>query len=166
MKLEDINKRTTDAVSRILEETISIIYPRSQNRAQGAPGNTGYCLASVSPVIVPLSVVEVGGPLLPVPTKVVEKPPVTAIEFPVMTPVKLIVNGSLPPLDKLPVMLPFDPVTEPVAVSVKELAAQESFEGQDTTVILILDGIFADPVIEPSLFCVRFRVTARLTEAA
>jgi hypothetical protein len=79
-----------------------------------ATGNRGHCLVSVSPEMVPLSVLEVGGPSVPVPTKVSENPPVTTIEFPEMTPVKVMVNGLVPPLDKLALMFPFVPVTDPV----------------------------------------------------
>jgi len=77
--------------------------------AWAATGNRGYCLVSVSPEMDPLSVLDVGGPSVPVPTKVSENPPVTAIEFPEMTPVKVMVNGLVPPLDKLapdPVAVP------------------------------------------------------------
>ena len=90
----------------------------------------------------------------------------TAKKFPVvMTPVKLIVNGSVPPLDKLAVMLPFAPVTEPVAVFVKESAEQVSPDGHDTTKTSMLVGTLADPVIEPSLFCVKLTVKAEITLA-
>lgn len=43
--------------------------------------------------MVPLSGEKVGGALVLVPSKVSENVPVTAIAFPLMTPVKLIVSG-------------------------------------------------------------------------
>ena len=53
----------------------------------------------------------------------------TAIEFPEMTPVKVMVNGLVPPLDKLALMFPFVPVTDPVAVAEKESGEQLSDGG-------------------------------------
>jgi hypothetical protein len=126
-----------------------------------ATGNTGHCLVSVSPEIVPLSGVEVGGPSVPVPTKVSENPPVTAIEFPEMTPVKVMVNGFVPPLDKLALMFPFVPVTDPVAVAENESGEQVSDDGQDTTEIFMLVGTLAEPLIEPLLLCARVRVKVK-----
>ena len=127
--------------------------------------NTNYCCSSVRPVIVPLRGLEMGGPSLPVPTSVIPKLPVSAIEFPEITPVRVIVNGSVPALDKLPVILPFVSVTEPVAVSVKELAEQVVLDGQETTLILMSAGTLAVPVIEPSLPCVKLSVKAKSAAA-
>jgi hypothetical protein len=127
--------------------------------------NASYCAVSVSPAIVPLSGLEIGGPSLPVPTSVMPKPPVSAIEFPEITPVKVIVNGSVPPLDKLPVTVPFVPVTEPVAVSEKELAEQVVLDGQETTLMLMSVGTLAVPVIEPLLPCVKVSEKAKSAAA-
>ena len=126
-----------------------------------ATGNRGHCLVSVSPEMVPLSVLDVGGPSVPVPTKVSENPPVTAIEFPEMTPVKVMVNGLVPPLDKLALMFPFVPAIDPVAVVEKESGEQVSDGGQDTTEILMLVGTLADPLIEPVPLWARVRVKVK-----
>jgi hypothetical protein len=47
------------------------------------------------------------------PDEALGESPLTAIDFPEMTPVKVMVNGSVSPLDTLALMFPFVPLTAP-----------------------------------------------------